>query len=263
MKNCRGDLTLEARSMICIRSRLFDAVFVLWTSLFAPVIPVLWLCGSPGYAVRSATRLWSRGVLSALRFIVGLNYRQQGRLPPTGVPHLVVSNHQSTWETLAFLLIFPGVTVVAKQELLNIPVFGWYLKNSPMIIINRESGPSALRKMIEQSQQMSATGRSVLVFPEGSRMHATEPVRFRRGLELLYAKLGLPVLPVAVNSGLCWGPTHRFKLPGTITVSHLEPIEPGLRPSDFIRKIEAVIAMEARRLADPSAPNPQIRRAGC
>lgn len=242
--------------MTCIRSRLFDTVFVLWTFLFAPAIPVLWLCGSPDNAVRSATRLWARGVLFALRLLVGLNYRQQGWQPPTGIPHLIVSNHQSTWETLAFLLIFPGATVIAKQELLRIPVFSWYLKHSPMIVINRESGASALRKMIEQGQNMSATGRSILIFPEGSRMRATEPVRFRRGLELLYGELGLPVLPVAVNSGLCWGPAHRFILPGTITVSHLEPIEPGLRPSDFVRKVEAVIAAEARRLADPSASDP-------
>jgi 1-acyl-sn-glycerol-3-phosphate acyltransferase len=89
--------------------------------------------------------------------------------------------------------------------------------------------------MIEQSQKASAKGHSVLVFPEGSRIRASEPVRFRRGVKFLYAKLGLPVLPVAVNSGLYWGSHHRYKRHGTITVLHLEPIESSLTPVDFIQ----------------------------
>ena len=238
--------------MIYLRSRLFDLAFVLCTLLFAPGIPVLWLRGSPEAAVRSATRLWARGALFGLRYVVGLNCFEQGRRPQMDRPHLIVSNHQSMWETLAFLVIFPDLAVIAKQELLRIPIFGWYLKHSPMIVIDRESGPNALRKMVEQGQKMSTMGRSVLVFPEGSRMPAREPVRFRRGVELLYARLGLPVLPIAVNSGLFWSPLHRCRLPGTITVSHLEPIEPGLSPLEFARRVEANIDAEATRLAEPT-----------
>jgi 1-acyl-sn-glycerol-3-phosphate acyltransferase len=81
-------------------------------------------------------------------------------------------------------------------------------------------------------------------------MPATEPVRFRGGVELLYTKLGLPVLPVAVNSGLFWGRSHRYRLPGTITVSHLESIEPGLKALEFIWQVEANIGAEARRLTE-------------
>jgi 1-acyl-sn-glycerol-3-phosphate acyltransferase len=171
-------------------------------------------------------------------------------------PHLIISNHQSMWETLAFLVIFPNVTIVAKHELLQIPIFGWYLKHSPMIIIDRNAGANALRKMIENSMSMAAT-RSVLVFPEGSRRPATEPVVFRRGVELLYAKLGLPVQPVAVNSGLYWSSHQRCRFPGTITVSHLSPIAPGLDPSDFITEVEGIIKKEARRLVEQSAVQPE------
>jgi 1-acyl-sn-glycerol-3-phosphate acyltransferase len=242
--------------MTCIKSRMFDIAFVLWTALFAPAIPIFWLCGSPEHAVRSATRLWARGVLFGLRFTVGLNYVERGRQPVTIQPHLIISNHQSTWETLAFLLIFPDVAMIAKQELLRIPVFGWYLRHSPMIIINRESGSNALRRMIKESQKASAKGRSVLVFPEGSRICVSKPVRFRRGIELLYAELGLPVLPVAINSGLYWCPFHRYRRHGTITVSHLEPIEPGLLPLDFIRTVEATIEAEARRLTERVTARP-------
>ena len=192
--------------MVLLRSRLFDLAFAVWTLLFAPAIPVLLLSRSMETTVRALTRLWARGFLFNLRYIVGLNYTESKKLPDNGGPYLIISNHQSVWETIAFLLIFPDVAVVAKQELLRIPIFGWYLRHSPMIIIDRESGGRALRKMIEQSLLMSAAGRSILVFPEGSRMPPMQAVRFRRGVELLYAALNLPVLPVAVNSGLYWGP---------------------------------------------------------
>jgi 1-acyl-sn-glycerol-3-phosphate acyltransferase len=234
--------------MALLRSRLFDLAFAVWTLLFAPAIPVLLLSRSMETTVRALTRLWARGFLFNLRYIVGLNYTESKKLPHNGGPYLIISNHQSVWETIAFLLIFPDVAVVAKQELLRIPIFGWYLRHSPMIIIDRESGGKALRKMIEQSLLMSAAGRSILVFPEGSRMPPMRAVRFRRGVELLYAALNLPVLPVAVNSGLYWGPRDPYRRPGTITVSHLRSIEPGLAPSEFVRVIEQAIDLEVRRL---------------
>jgi 1-acyl-sn-glycerol-3-phosphate acyltransferase len=156
--------------MTLLRSRLFDLALVIWTMLFAPAIPILWLSGSSCETIRSITRLWARGVLFNLHHFVGLDFMEFGTPLPTKGPYLIVANHQSMWETIAFLLIFPDVAVIAKQELLKIPVFGWYLKNSPMIIIDRNSGANALRKMVEQSCWMSASGRSILVFPEGSRM---------------------------------------------------------------------------------------------
>jgi 1-acyl-sn-glycerol-3-phosphate acyltransferase len=234
--------------MVLLRSRLFDLVFAVWTLLFAPAIPVLLLSSSMEAAVRSLTRLWARGVLFNLRCIVGLNYTESKNIPRNSGPYLIISNHQSVWETIAFLVIFPDVAVVAKQELLRIPIFGWYLRHSPMIIIDRESGGKALRKMIEQSLLISTAGRSILVFPEGSRMPPMQAVRFRRGVELLYAALNLPVLPVAVNSGLYWGPRDPYRRPGTITVSRLRSIEPGLVPSEFARVIEHTIDSEVRRL---------------
>lgn len=233
--------------MILLRSRLFDLALVAWTLLFAPVIPLLF-SASMEATVRSLTRLWARGVLFNLRYIVGLNYTQSKTTLPNKGPYLIVSNHQSVWETIAFLIIFPDVAVIAKEELLSIPIFGWYLKHSPMIMIDRSAGGNALRKMIEQSLLMSAAGRSILVFPEGSRMPPTQAVRFRRGVELLYETLDLPVLPVAVNSGLYWGPRDRYRRPGTITVSHLRLIEPGLIPSKFVRDAEYAIDSEVSRL---------------
>lgn len=248
--------TLDDRNalnvMACLRSRFFDLALALWTLLFAFGIPFLWSCGSPEAAIRSVTRLWASGVMRALRYTVGIDYVEKGKCPQMSTPYLIVSNHQSMWETIAFLLIFPDVSVIAKEELLRIPIFGWYLRKSPMIVIDRQSGASALRRMIDQSLKAAAAGRSVLVFPEGTRVPSTESVKFRRGVELLYERLGLPVLPVAINSGLYWSPFRPCRLPGRITVSYLDPMEPGLRAAELVAELEGNIRAEARRLSESS-----------
>jgi len=92
-----------------------------------------------------------------------------------------------------------------------------------------------------------AQGRSVLIFPEGTRKSASEPVEFKRGVELLYTRLNRVVLPVALNSGLFWGPDRAYKRAGTISVSYLDPIEPGLAGSEFTRKAEQLLETERRR----------------
>jgi 1-acyl-sn-glycerol-3-phosphate acyltransferase len=209
-----------------MRSKLFDVLLAFWTALFGLAVPVLWLCGSPKPAIRAATRLWVNGALLGLKHVMGLRHVELGREHIPNKPCLIVANHQSTWETLASLLLFPDVAIVAKQELLAIPVFGWYLRHSPMIVIDRETGPKALREMVKQSQIALSEGRSVLVFPEGTRRPVTDPVTFKRGAELLYVKLGVPVLTMALNSGHFWSPGDNCKRSGTITVSYGESLFP-------------------------------------
>ena len=184
-------------------------------------------------------------MLIGLNGIVGLTYAERGRHNIPGEPCLIVANHQSTWETLAFLILFPDVAIVAKKELLRIPVFSWFLRKSPMILIDRDSGSKAVRKMVDESRAAIAQGRSVLIFPEGTRKSVSEPIAFKRGVELLYTKLDRPVLPVALNSGHFWGPGQRFKRGGTVAVTYLAPIPSGLSGSQFTRKAEELL--EAQR----------------
>ncbi|RDI59142.1 lysophospholipid acyltransferase family protein [Microvirga subterranea] len=223
------------------RSKLFDLLLAFWTALFGLAVPILWLFGSPEVPIRLATRIWVRGVLFGLKHVVGLNYMERGREHVPNEPCLIVGNHQSTWETLASLVLFPDVAIVAKQELLSIPVFGWYLRRSPMIIIDREAGTKALRDMILQSQAALDKGRSVLVFPEGTRRPVDQRVEFKRGAEFLYTKLGVPTLTMAVNSGRFWSPGATSKGNGTITVIYGSPIAPGLSGSEFTRKAESTL----------------------
>ncbi|HEY8563935.1 MAG TPA: lysophospholipid acyltransferase family protein [Beijerinckiaceae bacterium] len=242
--------------MIRLRSLAFDVAFALWTGMFGLAIPVLWLRGTPPRAVRAATRAWVSGTLVLLDRIVGLRYVERGLERRPDGPCLIVANHQSTWETLAFLVLFPDVAIVAKQELITIPVFGWYLRNSPMIIIDRETGTKALRIMIDQARTTLDEGRSVLIFPEGTRRDVAEPVRFKRGAEMLYARIGAVVLPVAVDSGRFWPPGRGPKRPGVITVNYLDPIEAGLSGTAFTERAEHLL--QEGKTSSP-APNEACR----
>ncbi|MEF2554466.1 lysophospholipid acyltransferase family protein [Aurantimonas sp. A2-1-M11] len=227
--------------MQSLRSRTFDVLFAGWTALLGLGIPLLVLFRAPDRTIRSVSRLWARGVLFELKHIVGLDYVENGREHLPDEPCLIVCNHQSTWETIAFLLLVPDVAIVAKHELIRVPVFAWYLKRSPMIIIDREVGTRALKIMMSEARAALARGRSVLVFPEGTRGSGRDSLAFKRGVGVLYSKLNVPVLPVTVDSGQYWGRDQPFKRAGTITVSYHPPIRPGLAANEFIRVAEASI----------------------
>lgn len=247
----RAMLSRAGNALQLVRSRVFDLSLVLWTAMFLPALAILLICGRPRPLIRATSRVWAKGILFALRWTVGLTHVEEGRQNIPAGPCLIVANHQSQWETIAFLTLVPNVAIVAKQELLAIPVMGWFLLNSPMILIDRESGGNALRHMLTQARAALAQGRPVLIFPEGGRKSATSEVEFKRGIELLYGQLGVNVLPVAVNSGLFWGADNPFKRRGAITVSYLAPIQPGLPGAEFLRRAQGAIQDVLRPITVP------------
>ena len=227
-----------------IRSYIFTGLWTLWTALFAPILGVLMLTGSRPVWVRKWARIWAGGVLGMLKYIVGLDHRVIGRENIPAKPCLIVCNHQSTWETIAVLILFPDVAIITKKELLKVPIFGPFLRLSPMITIDRESGTKAIRKMNEEGAVALSQGRSVLIFPEGTRSEPGAPVEFKRGVELLYGKLDCELLPVAMNSGDFWRPGKQNKKAGTITLTCLPPIPAGENASAAIKAAEAAIQAE-------------------
>lgn len=224
-----------------IRSRLFDFLLAVWSGLFGLAIPILTLLRARDYTIRKTTRCWARGVLFGLKHVVGLDHVEHGRESLPDEPSLIVCNHQSTWETIAFLLLVPDVAIIAKDELIRIPVFGWYLRRSPMIVIDREAGMRALKTMVDESRAALAQGRSVLVFPEGTRGSGKDEMAFKRGVGMLYSRLNVSVVPVAVNSGRFWGRNQPFKRSGTIIVSYRPPIPLGHSVDEFIRAAKASV----------------------
>lgn len=225
--------------MLMLRTRAFDLLLALEAALLGPAIPVLMVLRRPGWN-RAAIRLWVGGMFGLSRLLLSQRLREEGcENKHLHAPCLYVCNHQSAWETLAFNRLVPDVSIVAKQELGRIPVFGWYLRHAPMILIDRSAGARALNAMVTQARAAVAQGRSILIFPEGTRVGIGAHRAFQPGLAMLYRKLGLPVVPVAHDAGACW--TGRIKRGGTITVSWMPPIPPGLPPAEFMTRVETLV----------------------
>ncbi len=232
-----------------IRSLLFGLLWSVWTvGGFGLLILVLILVRARPETVRALSRVWARGVLFLLRWLTGIKHIVQGAEHLPTSPCLIVCNHQSAWETIAFLLLVPDVAIVTKIELLKIPVFGSYLKRSPMIPIDRDSGSKAIRKMIEDGQAAVRAGRSILIFPEGTRQAPGSKIEFKRGVELLASKLGVPILPVAMNSGEYWLPGRQSKKSGVIVLHVLPAIPATTRAKDAIAQAETAIQSALDRI---------------
>jgi 1-acyl-sn-glycerol-3-phosphate acyltransferase len=231
-----------------LRSKLFDAFAILWTILLSPSLPILLLLGSSSRYIRIVSQFWVSGLLFGLKYIVGLVYIERGRHNIPGEPFIIIANHQSTFETIILSHLFPNAAFIAKQEVARIPAVGWYLKNYPMIMIDRGGGSRTIHKMIEQSRATLADGRSIIVFPEGTRKSVSAQISFKRGVEILYSELQQPVLPIALNSGVYWPPKQSSRRSGPVIISYLEPILPGLSRDAFRRKAEAALQEEKERL---------------
>jgi 1-acyl-sn-glycerol-3-phosphate acyltransferase len=167
---------------------------------------------------------------------------------PSG-PFIILSKHQSAWETLAFQVIFPPQVWVLKKELLWIPLFGWGLAMLSPIAIERGSGPRALRQMREQGRDRLAAGFCIVIFPEGTRVAPGERRDYHAGGAWLAVQTGVPVLPVAHDAGTVWRRNALLKRPGLVTVSIGEPIAPqDLTPQELNARVEEWIEGEMQRI---------------
>jgi 1-acyl-sn-glycerol-3-phosphate acyltransferase len=161
---------------------------------------------------------WSRLVLLLARWILKIDYSVEGLENLPARPAVILSKHQSAWETLAFQKIFPPQVHVLKRELLWIPFFGWGLALMSPIAIDRSRGVSALRSMARRGRERLEQGFWVVVFPEGTRVKPGERRAYHVGGAWLAAASGAPIVPVAHNAGLVWPRNAFIKRPGTVTV---------------------------------------------
>ena len=159
---------------------------------------------------------WSTCNLWWLRITCSLEHEIIGKENIPQHPCIVMSNHQSTWETMAIGPIFPPLTWVVKRELFFIPVFGWGLALTHPIALNRKAGKKAVDQLVEQGVEKIKNGRSILIFPEGTRTPPGTKRRFKIGGAMLAEKSGAPIIPVAHNSGAFWARKQLTKKPGTI-----------------------------------------------
>ena len=233
--------------MSALRSLLFALVEIITVPPFA-LLALLTFPFEPRVRYRVIT-LWSRIIVWAAERLCGIRYRVVGteRLPPP--PFIILSNHQSAWETLAYQAIFPPQVWVVKRELLWLPLFGWGLAMLSPIAIDRGSGPRALRQMLDQGRARLDSGFCIVIFPEGTRVAPGERRPWHPGGAWLAAQTATPVVPVAHDAGALWPRNAFLKRPGVVTVSVGEPLYPReLTPHELSARAEAWVAGELERM---------------
>lgn len=237
---------------VVLRSCLFAAFQLLITPPFA-VIALLTFPFDPLTRTRIIGN-WTRLVLWAVDFICGIRYQVLGADNIPSAPCVVLSKHQSAWETLAFQVIFPSQVYVIKRELLWIPFFGWGLAMTSPVAIDRKAGMRALKQMLAQGKARLKHGFWIVVFPEGTRIAPGERGVYQTGGAAIAVHAGAPVLPVAHNAGTCWRRHAFLKYPGTITVSIGKAIDSRGRKADMVtREAETWIEAEMLRLENVRA----------
>ncbi len=246
------------------RSMLFHGAFYLTTAAYLLVcLPLLFL---PRRFVMVALAAYGRTCLWLLKIIVGLKIELRGHENLHDGACIIAAKHQSAWETFALFPYLKDPIIIMKAELFWIPVHGWFALKFRMIPARRGRGRAAIAEMLQAARARIGTRREIIIFPEGTRRPiGAEPV-YRNGVVALYEGLGIPCCPVALNSGLFWRRRRLLIHPGTVILSFLPPIPPGLDGRTFKSKLvheleQATCRLIRETLARPDAPPvpPDIR----
>lgn len=238
--------------MIALRSLLFNVAFFAWTTMM--LLVTLPMIVAPLHAFVKLGRIWARGCLALLSGLCGLRHEIRGGAHLPAQPCILAAKHQSAWDTIIFLLLVDTPSYVFKKELLWVPLFGWYMLRAGSIAIDRRGGAGALRQMIESAREALRRGQFIVIFPEGTRVAPGRRRPYHPGVAALYSQLDVPVVPVAVNSGLYWGRRRFRKRPGRIVLEFLPPIAPGLPRRDFAAALETAIETASDRLLAEAQP---------
>jgi 1-acyl-sn-glycerol-3-phosphate acyltransferase len=238
--------------MLALRS----ALFLLFQAI--TVVPYGILCllmaPLPLHVRYRVTTGWPRLVLWAARVICGIRWQVKGWENLPNGPAVLLSKHQSTWETFFYISYMPKeLCFVFKRELLWVPFFGWGIGLLKMIHIDRSQGRDAFESVVQQGQRKLDEGRWIIMFPEGTRIPRGRRGKYKSGGSRLAIRTAAPVIPMAVNSAACWPKRPWIKRPGLITVSIGPPIaSDGLSPEQLSTAVEHWIEAEMRRI-DPDA----------
>lgn len=247
-----------------VRSLLYAAAFYVTTALF--LVFGSWLFVAPRSWAMEGLRIHGLVCTWLLEVICGTRLEVRGLEKLPRGPCLVVSKHQSAWDTFGLVPLFRDPAIVLKDELKWIPFYGWFCVKFEHILVRRDRAAAALKQMIADAQDRAKNGREVFIFPEGTRRAPGDAPDYKPGYVGLYEGLGLPCYPLALNSGLYWPRRKLRRYPGTIIVEILDPLPPGLPRKEFRAQLEARLEaacdrllLEAARSDDPP-PLPEPAR---
>lgn len=232
--------------MLVVRTLVFNFLFVITTvALSLAAAPGLLL---PYKAVVWFKQMWLYVVLALTRYVMGIKWEMRGRGNIPDGPVIFAVKHQSAWDTMALSVTHPYCAFILKRELVRYPVWGWYLLRLGMIPIDRSKGMISLKKVAKSAGEKARRGQSVLIFPQGTRTPPGADRPYLPGVVAIYRAAKVPVVPVALNSGLFWPRMLMHKQPGTVTVEYLEPIQSGLDRETFMATLEARIEAATAKL---------------
>ena len=245
--------------MNVLRSLLFwiwfnGSIFVVG-SLGAPYVLLSKTGGS------AVMEIWARVAAFGARWICGIKTEVRGLENLPDGPIMIASKHQSAFDTVAPILFTKRPVYVLKQELLEMPIFGWYCQRAGLIAIDRDGQMSALRKLIAQAKERFADGRPLIIFPEGTRQDIGAAADYKSGVAGIYTMLGVPCVPMALNTGVVWPAKGFMRYPGTAVFEFLPVIPAGLKRAEFMAILEERIETASAALLREGKP-PQLAPTG-
>ncbi|WFW29983.1 MAG: 1-acyl-sn-glycerol-3-phosphate acyltransferase [Wolbachia endosymbiont of Menacanthus eurysternus] len=239
---------------------LFNLFFIIWEIVYTSVtLPMLLL---PIRIINTFLTYSIRIVLYMLYLLHNIEYTVKGVENIPKQPFIIASKHQSPFEAFIFILLFKNAVFILKRELKWIPFIGLHLIALKMIFINRVNGIKSIRHIINLSKIRIKENRNIIIFPEGTRTSITQKIKYQPGVAALYNALSIPVLPVALNTGLFW-PKNIFSIrknSGKATIEILPPIHPGLNKNEFLKNLEKTIEEKSKKLTIAKTNNLQINK---
>ncbi|MCK6418207.1 MAG: 1-acyl-sn-glycerol-3-phosphate acyltransferase [Alphaproteobacteria bacterium] len=186
------------------------------------------------------------------KYILGLDYEVRGahHLPKQGA-YIVAAKHQSQYETFKLHFLFPDPAIVLKKELIAIPLFGWYLKKTDVIAIDRSTPDAAIQSIQDGARRMQEQGRQIVIFPQGTRVapeQTSQERPYKIGIARIQEATNLPIIPLAMNAGIFWPKRGFFKSRGKVIFEFLEPIAPGMDRSLLMKTLDEQIESKSKAL---------------
>ncbi len=229
-----------------IRNFLFKIWFIL-------SIAIIGIIGAPIAAISKklglrVSKIWGKTVLFGLKYIRGISLEVKGLENIADGKVLVAAKHLSTLDTVAPYIIFDGPCFIFKKELFKIPVFGWYLKQGGHIGIDRDGGMKALKSMVAEARERLEEGRTIIIFPEGTRQELDAAPDYKPGVAAIYGMLNVPCVPLALNTGYYWPAKGFPNKSGIVTFEFGKAIEPGIKRQEFMSALETSIEERTKAL---------------
>lgn len=236
-----------------IKSALFSFVFLPLLTVLVCVLGIPMLL-TPRPVFMRLIKFWVISETWLEKHILGLTYEIKGNenLPQDGL-YIVAAKHQSTYETFKLHVLFKDPAIILKKELLRIPLWGQYLAKSGVIAIDRSAARKAMDSVNDGAAQAAQSGRTLVIFPQGTRINPGTPASerpYKAGIFRIQQAANLPIIPLALNSGVFWPKGSLLKKAGTVTLEFLPPIPPGLSKQELMQKLEEQIELKSNELAE-------------